>query len=391
MRYSLGFFPYEAMNYKAGQGYLDRRAERGWGLRHIYLGCMALFAREKAPRHFVDLDVRQFMDEGPDEDYIQLCADAGWKHIQTLRGMLFFRSAQGAEPAPIQTDAGMEWERFWRRYARRNLITTLVVLLLSAAFVAFVLTATPGPGRSVAAFVASNSALVYLLSLGMGLVSILLSFVGVPLYLLRCRRSGRVETPGRVWAWVQDAPFRLFKPLYVLAALLALLEIFGVVGTTVDLGWSHYNQEYTATVKACREWPVVMASALGLRDSEDSRHLEGHRSPLGEFLEYRELTEGDGPEDPLYILTTERYECAGEWLARWVFDLRARETRGGAFLWGELEWEPSPALGFEESYVCREGSYLLLRQDNVVVLVGCRGLDLTAPERLVVVRERLGI
>ncbi len=389
MKWRLGFFPYEAMNYKAGQGYLDRMAEKGWGLRHIYLGCMALFEKREAPRHFVDLDVRQFMDEGPDEDYIQLCADAGWEHIQTLRRMLFFRSAQGADPAPIQTDAGMEWERFWRRYARRNLITALVVLLLSVAFVAFVLTATPGPGRSVAAFVASNSALVHLLAQGLGLGSILLSIVGIPLYLLRCRRSGRVEAPGRVWAWVQDTPFRLFQPLYILAACLAILEIFGAVGTTVDLDWSHYNQEYTATVEACREWPVVMAADLGLRDSGDSRHLEGHRSPLGEFFSYSELTEGAGPEEPLYILTTERYTCAGEALARWVFDLRAWETRGGAFLWGELEWEEESGLGFEESYVCREGEYLLLRQDNTVALVGCRGLDLTTPERLEIIRERL--
>ena len=132
-----------------------------------------------------------------------------------------------------------------------------------------------------------------------------------------------------------------------------------------------------------------MAADLGLRDSGDSRHLEGHRSPLGEFFSYSELTEGAGPEEPLYILTTERYTCAGEALARWVFDLRAWETRGGAFLWGELEWEEESGLGFEESYVCREGEYLLLRQDNTVALVGCRGLDLTTPERLEIIRERL--
>lgn len=389
MRYSLGFFPYEAMNYKAGQAYLDRRAAGGWGLRHIYLGCIALFARAEKPRHFVDLDVRRFMDEEPDQDYLQLCADAGWEHIQTLRGMLFFRGAEGRDPAPIQSDGGIEWERFWRRYARRNLIATLLVLLGSAALVWFVLGLTPGAGRSVTELVASNSSLVYLLSLGMGLVSILLSFVGVPLYLLRCRRSGRVETPGRVWAWVQDSPFRLFKPLYVLAALVAFLEIFGVVGTTVDLDLSDYPQNYAITTDPCREYPVVTASDLGLPN--DGRYLHGHRSPLAEFLDYSEVTSGDRPETPPYILTTERYECAGEWLARRVFDLRAWETRGGAFLWGELEWEEAPGLGFEESYTCREGEYLLLRQDNVVALVGCRGLDLTTPERLAVVRERLGI
>lgn len=394
MRYSLGFFPYEAMNYKAGQAWLDRRAAGGWGLRHIYLGCIALFERAERPRHFVDLDIRRSGDGEPDQDYLQLCADAGWEYLQTLRGMLFFRSAEGAKPVSIQSDGGMEWERFWRKYARRNLVSSLLVLLGSAALIWLILGLshlTPGAGRSVAALAASNSALMYLLALGMGLVSIFLSLVGVPLYLLRCRRSGQVETPRRAWAWMGDALFRLFRPLYVLAALLALLEIFGVVGTTVDLGLSSYNHEETATVEACREWPVVMARDLGLRDSEDSRHLDGHHSPLMEFLSYSELTDGDTPEESLYILTTERYECAGEWLARWVFDLRAWETRGGAFLWGELEWEPAPGLGFEESYVCREGEYLLLRQDNIVALVGCRGLDLTGPERLAVIRARLGL
>ena len=392
MKWRLGFLPYEAMNYKAAQEYLDRMAERGWELRHIYLGCIARFGRADRPRHFVDLDIRQFMDEEPDQDYLQLCADAGWEHLQTLRGMLFFRAAEGAEPAPIQSDAGLEWERFWRKYARKNLVSSVVVFLLMAAFVAFVLTVTPGPGRSVVALIASNSALVYLFSLGLGLASILLSFVGIPLYLLRCRKSGQVETPGRVWAWMQDTPFRLFHPLYILAACLALLEVFNLGGSTlVDLDWSHFSQKYTATVEACREWPVVMAADLGLRDSEDSRYLEGHRSLMGEFLDYSELTAGDGSEESLYILTTERYECLWEWLARWVFDQRARETREGTFQWGNLEWEDAPGLGFEESYVCQEGEYLLVRQGTTVALVGCRGLDITTPEQLTVIRARLSL
>mgnify|MGYP001042405790 FL=1 len=74
-----------------------------------------------------------------------------------------------------------------------------------------------------------------------------------------------------------------------------------------------------------------------------------------------------------------------------VFDLRANETRNGAFLWGELDWVDAPGLGFEESYSCREGSYLLLRQGNVVSLVGCSDLELTTPELLEVIRDRLGL
>ena len=134
---------------------------------------------------------------------------------------------------------------------------------------------------------------------------------------------------------------------------------------------------------------MVLSSDLGLPDSDDSRHLEGFGSILMEFLEYREIADGEDPEAPVHILTTERYDCAGEGLARWTLAQRREETRNGSFLWGELEWEDAPGLGFDESCVCRGGSYLLFRQGRVVALVGCSGLDLTAPQPLAAVRSRV--
>ena len=53
MRQKLGFFPYEAMNYKAGQAYLNRKEAQGWELRKVYLGCVARFEEAEKPRHFV--------------------------------------------------------------------------------------------------------------------------------------------------------------------------------------------------------------------------------------------------------------------------------------------------------------------------------------------------
>lgn len=390
MRHKFGFYPFDAMDYKAGQAYLERREAQGWRLRHIYLGSVALFEKAERPRHFVDLDIRPFLDEEPDQDYLQLCADAGWEHVQTLRGMLLFRAAEGADPVPIQSDAGMEWERFWRKYARKNLISSLLILLVSAALVAAVFGLAPHSGRSITVLATSNSALLYLLSLGLGLVSILLSFVMTPLYLFRCRRSGQVETPGRA-AWFQDTLFQLYRPLYIIAACIALAEIFGA-GTTVDLSWDPIiHQEYTASVEVCREYPVVLAADLELpSDQNDGRWLDGHRSLLSEYFDFREIT-GSSQDGTYHNLITERYECINEVLARWVFGQRARETRGGAFLWGELDWEDAPGLGFEECYTCREGSYLLLRQGNVAALVGCTGLDLTEAGHLSVVRTRLGL
>ena len=89
------FFPYEAMNYKAAQAWLDRKAAQGWGLARIYLGCIARLQRAEQPSHFVDLDIRSGFDGDTDADYLQLCSDAGWELVQSLRGMLLFRSAPG--------------------------------------------------------------------------------------------------------------------------------------------------------------------------------------------------------------------------------------------------------------------------------------------------------
>lgn len=76
MNTRFGFFPYDAINYKAAQAGLDRRAAQGWALKHVYFGCIARFRRAERPSHFVDLDIRSGLDEGADADYLQLCADA---------------------------------------------------------------------------------------------------------------------------------------------------------------------------------------------------------------------------------------------------------------------------------------------------------------------------
>lgn len=381
------------MNYKAAQAYLDRKAQKGWMLKHIYLGAIARFEEAESPRHFVDLDLTRSDFDGTDEAYLQLCGDAGWEAVQELRGMLIFRALPGRDPAPIQSDREMEWDRFWKKYARKNLITSALVTLAAVGLLALVLRLpSSGTGRSLAAGVASNSSLLYLLAFGLALLSLLLSLVGIPLYLFRCRRSGQVETPNRVWAWLQDTPFRLYTPLYLLAACIAMAEIFGA-GKTVDLNWSPMYEGNTATVEACREYPVLLADDLGLivpsASQYNTRYLDGRRGLLADYLSYSELLDYADEEGAFYTLTTERYDCAGIALARWVLDTRREETRKGSFLWGDLDWEPADLSGFEESYACRDNSYLLLRRGKVVALVGCSGVDLCEAENFAVVLERL--
>lgn len=388
MSMKFGFFPYEAMNYKAAQRWLDRKAEQGWGLRHVYLGCIARFQRQEKPRHFVDLDIRGF-DEETDPDYLQLCTDAGWELVQTLRGMLLFRSVPGKSPAPIQTDGEIEWERFWGKYRPR--VWPVLLTLLAVGLLALMLTLPSTSSKSFTAMLAINSTLLYLLYLALGAVYIMVDWVHSRWYLARCRRSQRVEDPGPL-STLLDSTARLQKPLLYLCLIACAAEFLGF-SHTVDLNWSVYNDEYTATVEACQEWPVVMARDLGLPDSEDSRHLEGYRSVLVNFLEYRELTDGEGPDVPFHVLTTERYECASETLAKWVIGCRREETRNGRFLWGELEWVEigaGPCLVFDECYATLDGdgAYLLFRQGRVVALVGCTGLDLTTAQNLESIQNR---
>lgn len=389
----LGFFPYEALHYKAAQAYLDRKAARGLALKKVYLGCIARLEAAEQPLHFVDLDIRQFLEDS-DQDYLQLCADAGWELVQTLRGMLLFRAAPGASPAPIQSDAGMEWERFWKKYARKNIINSLFALLLAAGLLLLLFSLPSSSRLSLAATVTSNSALLYLLFIGLVLSCLLMDLVTVPLYLFRCRRSGVVETPGR-FSWFQGTLNRLYRPLYLLAACIALAEILGA-GTTVKLRSNMFEESKTATIAACQEYPVVMAHDLGLSDDtfEDySRYLNGHRSLLCQSYDYTELSREEDEQGYIHHLATEYYDCAWEFIARWVFDLRAAETRrnGFSYIWREQNWENAPGLSFEECYINQDGTCLLIRQDKVVALVACTGVDLTTQENLAIIRQRLGL
>lgn len=131
-----------------------------------------------------------------------------------------------------------------------------------------------------------------------------------------------------------------------------------------------------------------MAYDLNLPGQGNYRHLIGRNSPLADYLDYSELMDSQSDQDGICHITTERYDCSFEFLAKWTLWQRQRETRND-FIWGPLEWEPSDDLGFDESYICRNGSYLLFREGNIVALVGCCETDLTTSENLFVIRSRI--
>lgn len=384
-----GFFPYSSLYYKGAQEYLDKKAANRLELRQVYLGCIARFEEAERPRHFVDLENVQ---EGCDDpmrtckDYFQLCEDAGWELVQELRGMFLFRSKPGTNPLPIQTDEEMEWDRFWEK--NRPRLRNTVVLLAAIAFLAFVLLLSPPNTWEITPILVNNCALLVTLYWIYSFFLSLLQDFTSKRYLAKCKEAGQVEKPGRLTRVVDGG--KVFDKVFALVLIpLVFINIF--LQPPLRLSTTPFtSSKDTATVAACQEYPVIMAQDLGF-SSGSSRHLTGRHSPLCCFYDYSEITNnGGGPNDSVYTLTTERYDCAFEPLARMVFGLRARETRNGAFLWGELDWEEAPGLGFEEGYVCRGGDYLLLRQGKVVALVGCSGVDLTTPENLQIVRTRLG-
>lgn len=386
----LGFFPYSSLYYKGAQEYLDKKAAKGLELRQVYLGCVARFGESEKPRHFVDLESAQ---EGCDDpmrtyrDYFQLCEDAGWELVRELRGMFLFRSKPGTDPLPIQTDEEMEWDRFWEKNKPR--LRNTVVTLAAIAFLAFVLTISPPGSWAFTSFLLDNSSLLTALYWVLSVLFTFLAMVNSKVYLSKCKRANRVELPGRFAAFLDGA--EVFRTVFAFL-LIPCLFISIFLQPSLRLSTTPFtSSKDTAAVETCREYPVVMAQDLDF-SSGDSRHLTGKHSLLCRFYDYSEITDnGGGPNDQIYILTTERYDCTFEPLARLVFDLRAWETRNGSFLWGELDWEETPGLGFEESYVCRDGDYLLLRQGKVVALVGCSGVDLTTPENLQVIRTRLDL
>lgn len=390
----LGFFPYRALHYKAAQAYLDKKAAQGLALQKIYLGCIALFQKSGSPKHFVDLNIIRPNERGAygdvDPDYLELCTDAGWELVRELRGMLLFRAAQGKDPVPIQTDREIEWDRFWA--TNRPKLVEALVLLGALALLAGVLLLSPPNSWELTHLLLSNVSLLVTLYWALTLVFSLLNSLEYRLYLARCKKTDQVEQPGKL-ATVVDAFEQLRK--WIGLPLIALILVNIVLPPAVQLRSNIFEEEKTATVVACGEYPTVRAYDLGLSDDlgdNYSRYLTGLHSLLCEYYNYDEMCL-DSPGGAVSILVTEYYHCAWEPLAKWTFDRRATETRNGAFLWRNLEWEDAPGLGFDESYTYDEGSYLLLREGNVVAMVGHvgSGVDLTTPKNLQIIRQRLGL
>lgn len=380
-----GFFPFDTLDYKAAQTYLDKKAADGWVLDHIYLRRFARFIPSEGRYHCVDVGDTPVFEDDRDWNYIAFCEDAGWELVQSKRGMMFFRSKPGRHPVPIQTDAGMEAERFWKRHLRSNLIWQLILLLVVLPLFVFLLFRAPS-AIPFSEYLCNNTILLIPPFLLLAMVCIVRDLICTLRAVRQVRRTGTVPAPKGREAWVFGLLAFLATLLLILSYCVRFIEIFNV-NKTVDAAWSHYSEEYTATPELCQSYPVITAADLGLEYSEDSRYLNGKRSLLVDFLSYSEIA--DAPIGANHILVTERYECVSQRLAGWLFASRRAETAlRYNFTWRPLDWgEVTADYGFDRICFTANSDYLLALDGDTVILVGATGLDLN--EHIDTVRRRL--
>ena len=370
-----GFFPFDAMDYKAAQAYLDKKAEQGWVMDKLVLKWFARFVPAEGRCHCVDLDTPHMFDDDLDWNYVEFCEEAGWELVKNVRSMLIFRSKLGQHPAPLQTDESIEAERFWKRYLRRNLIWLLILLFVILPLYIFAFFRAPNPVM-LSEYLCNNTILLVAPFLILGVICILRNLVCILRAARQAHRAGTVPVPKGRSAWIFGLLSFLAGLLLIVGYCVNFVEIFNV-NKTVNVEWSRFSEKYTATPELCQSYPVITAADLGLPYSEDSRYLDGQRSLLVDFLDYSEIA--DGEMGATHILTTERYECVNQTLAELLFASRRQETthRYG-FTWGALEWdEVTSAYGFDQICFARDHSYLLALEDDTVILVGASELDLT--------------
>ena len=106
---------YPVMDIKAAQAELEWMDRMGWRLDKVYLGFLARFVpAETHSSWWVDWSDQTRWEK---EDYVQLCADAGWTLVQQTGFMSIYRATPGT--LPIQTDGAEEYRRFRHQVYRR--------------------------------------------------------------------------------------------------------------------------------------------------------------------------------------------------------------------------------------------------------------------------------
>ena len=122
-------FPYLAMDYNAAEDWLNQQARAGWRVASFDLRGWTVYllpADRPDIRYCVDLSGEKARNQ---ESYLALCHEAGWGLVETVRSMNVFCTLPGADPAPIQTDPGLERDRFERELMRGAALDAFAVVV----------------------------------------------------------------------------------------------------------------------------------------------------------------------------------------------------------------------------------------------------------------------
>ena len=375
MRRKLGLFLYEAMDYKAAEDWLNRRAAAGWELDRIQLNVLAWFR----PSGRTDLRYCVDLHRKPDEyaldmeDDYQLCADAGWEYVAQSGGMAIFASSPVARPVPLQTDRKMEERTYWKRAIRPAILGHLLLLGLLAALAAlWGWLQWRGVGRAVkpSEILCSTACLLGALGVLCGVIGLLWS---IPAGLLHWRRWQREEL-------VTSSPFwsRIRGGVGWLGWLfLELLLVFQIVELFIPfLGYSGCN--VAAHRPELRERPLAMAEEMGVDPNAVTYIRE---EPVWSALVQGSWYDEEARQEGGYqFLSCDRYACVSDgYAALLARAIRWESGHSGYKTYGILDFEPVE-LGLDESWSARDGSFLLLREGCTVVLAGAHFLGGGAPD-----------
>lgn len=354
------WFRYTIEDAKAAQAELDQRAEQGWELEEVGL-FTATFRRAEHPRPCWVEPARwkswSEKDENSRADYLALCGEAGWELISEDGGLFYFRAREGRNPAPIQTDAGMEWEDVWKKALRGQLSSMLYVVIYGAVWNgARFLQDRPRVWELFLsnAALAAQGLLLLLLALELFLAARVLR------YRIKCRRAAAegesFPVPRRAAARLRGASSWIFWT--VLAVSLAVLL------TTTD-----FERHFLET---------------------KSGYTQESHSVLGDYYEFWGYDETGGH------LWVERTDCRTGWLADWICgDFRASEGDAKRvrreFHWHGAVIPREAELGFDRAWTYSIGEYsgLILRDGDQVARIEAEGLDLTSAETLGAIRAWL--
>lgn len=132
MKFLPRYFSFSTLDYRTIPIYLEQQAQRGLELHRLLpFVPVALFKRRTDAHRSYCCDV-QYLTIEQEEDYLSLCAEAGWERIDRQGNLYIFRSAPGEHPTPLHTDPELERHNVLRTFRSYELWTPLSQIMIFA-------------------------------------------------------------------------------------------------------------------------------------------------------------------------------------------------------------------------------------------------------------------